>query len=139
MQNPQQSAPLPLRERRLGVTFIPAGKPMDPLDATEILVQGARRFLGGDRAASAGSLRSAASSLAAPAAASRPATMSPASSGLRVTILKAEQLLQIVSTAQPTPISRQIAAAAYLMEAQAQQELARLRRLSSETGREWFA
>jgi len=105
---------------------------MDPLDSADILVQGSGRVL--DRPAVGGSRTTAA---AAPSPRAQPADA--VGSAPRLTILKAEQLLQIVATAQPTPISRQIAAAAYVMESEAQQELAKTRRISSETGREWFA
>ena len=105
---------------------------MDPLDSAEILVQGSRRVL--DRPAVGGS-----QTAAAKAPSPRAASAATLGSAPRLTILQAEQLLQIVATTQPTPISRQIAAAAYLMESEAQQELARTRRVSSESGREWFA
>ncbi len=112
---------------------------MDTVDSADILAQGVRRVLGEERAGSARGTRSSSAGSFEASRGSTAAVAGPGSSGPRIAILKAEQLLQIVATAQPTPISRQIAAAAYLMEAQAQQELARIRRLSVEAGREWFA
>ena len=56
----------------------------------------------------------------------------------QVTIMQAEMLLQIASTAASSPALRQIAAAAYQMEIDARREIASgVEGISS--GRQWFA
>ena len=85
----------------------------------------------------AASLPSHPAASAVPASPSRVSAQTP--SELRSTLMKAEQLLQIASTASPSPVARQVAAAAYMMEIEAQEEIARARNLADGGNRAWFA
>lgn len=115
---------------------------MSPLSGTEALLPGVR--------ASLQAVRRTEGSSRAPAAAPEPVQTEPRStarlstSGLSIlssqaTIMRAEMLLQIASTAASSPALRQIAAAAYQMEIDARREIAQARVEGMNAGRQWFA
>ncbi len=115
---------------------------MSPLGSTGAVLPGVRAALQ--------AVRRTEESARAPAAAQQPTQPQPSStgrlsaSGLSVlspqaTIMRAEMLLQIASTAASSPALRQIAAAAYQMEIDARREMARARVEGMSGGHQWFA
>jgi hypothetical protein len=119
---------------------------VDPLDSTAILDRAAQSLLrpsairpSGARRAGLGETEARGS---APSGLPNPnqPSLSPIFDNPRVTIRKAEEVLQVVAANGFSAVfRRRIAAAAYLAEAEAQQELARMRRERPAGIREWFA
>lgn len=130
---------------------------MDPLDSTAILVGAVESLLRPSpanppaagrpafpRVQAAESIEARPSQRESKEAAISRQTSAPtpglAADNPRATIRKAQELLQIAATDGASPIlSRRIAAAAYLAEAEAQRELARMRRERPAGTREWLA